>query len=80
MEGMQDYYSTSEEVLIGWDEDDHCACQLNCDDRWYRAKILSRPNEHQAEVQATDYGYQVKMRNTHVHKYTLSHTFSHTCN
>ena len=27
--------------------------------RWYRTKILSRPDEHSAEVQSRDYGYKV---------------------
>ena len=59
MNDLQTHYADSEEVLIGWKENDLCAVKMTKDGRWHRANILSRPEEHTVRIRAIDFGYEV---------------------
>ena len=58
MNHLQKDYSESEEVLMGWKQNDFCAVRMTNEQRWHRAKIQSVPHENIVQVLATDFGFQ----------------------
>ena len=61
MNNLQKDYSESEEVIMGWNQNDVCAVRMTHEQRWHRAKIQSAPNENIVQILAMDFGFQAIM-------------------
>ncbi len=59
MDELEEAYEYSEESMIGWSVGNVCAAKLSTDERWHRARVLSRPDTLTACVSSLDYGYKV---------------------